>query len=75
MNMNKIIEWIKSLFKRKETEQQVPAKTEVKQVNGFKVTESKPEIELVTPSFMTVEEIKPKKRKRGRPRKKKVEQK
>lgn len=64
----KIFEWITSLFKKEITEQ-VPVK-----VNEFKVT-AEPKTEVTTPSFTTTEEIKSKKRKRGRPRKKKVEQK
>ena len=58
----KMIEWIKSLFKKKE----VPVVKE--QVEVIPVEENKQE---------TVAEVKPvvKKKKRGRPRKKKVEQK
>lgn len=62
MNMKKIIEWIKSLFKKKE----VPVVEE--QVETTPVEEIKQE---------TVAEVKSvvKKKRRGRPRKKKVEQK
>jgi len=73
MNM-KIIEWIKSLFK-KEIKQPVQTEKEVKVVSGFSVVNTPKQDTGVSTSesFTTPEEIKPKKRKRGRPRKKKME--
>lgn len=67
MNMNKIIEWIKSLFKRKETvcAGECTVKTTL-------VEEAQLESASVTVEPKSVVK---KYKKRGRPRKKKVEQK
>jgi len=78
--MKKIIEWIKSLFKKEEVKLgKCPEfMTKEKQVElanvGLKVCEVDKK-DVPNPSFTATEEIKSKKRKRGRPRKKKVEQK